>query len=109
MIRLAFCRRQHCAMVMVLLFACSPSAFCQISVSPASIELDGPESTVQLAVWKPLPGGRVLELTRMARYQIIDGNAAGIDANGLVQPKADGNATLEISHEPRSFLKACLP
>jgi len=85
-------------MVMVLLLACSPSAFCQISVSPASIELDGPESTVQLAVWKPLPGGRVLELTRMARYQIIDGNAAGIDANGLVQPKADGNATLEISH-----------
>ncbi len=85
-------------MVMVLLLACTPSVYCQLAVSPASIELDGPESTVQLAVWKPLSGGRVLELTRTARYQIIDGNAADINANGLVQPRTDGSSTLEISH-----------
>ena len=98
MIRLAYCLRQHCALVVVLLLACTPSVYCQLAVSPASIELDGPESTVQLAVWKPLSGGRVLELTRTARYQIIDGNAADINANGLVQPRTDGSSTLEISH-----------
>lgn len=96
MIRLASSHSLFCAIAMALLGACSP-AHGQISVSPATIELDGPESTVQVAVWQPLAAGRSLDLTRSVRYQVIEGKAVVIDANGLVQPREDGVSTLEIS------------
>lgn len=76
------------------------AAFCSaqspLHVSPDAVRLDNPEATQQVLVASP---DRKTDLTRVAQYAIGDPAVAGVDAAGLVQPRAEGKTTLVIRHD----------
>jgi hypothetical protein len=62
-------------------------------VSPASVVLDGPESTQQLLVRTP-----GIDLTHKVRYEVADPKVASVNAAGLVEPRAEGTTEILVHH-----------
>ena len=67
----------------------------EVRISPASITLTRPEDSQQLLV-TDVEGDRQRDLTRSVRYQVAPPVVIMIDADGLVQPLADGSTILSI-------------
>src|SRR4051794_26232545 len=67
-----------------------------LQVSPTKVILDSPETTQQLIV----TGGTAaapLDLTRTVTYKVANPAIAGVDASGLVEPKAEGATEIVIT------------
>jgi hypothetical protein len=65
----------------------------QLQVTPTALILDNPESTQQLLVrFLPLAA----DATRLATYESLDPTIATVDANGLVQPRAEGRTEIGV-------------
>jgi hypothetical protein len=76
--------------------ALASQANSEIVVSPATVALDGPETSQQLLVTSVAPGGRRLDRTRAAGYQSANTNVAAVDAEGLVQPRGEGSTEIVV-------------
>jgi WD40 repeat protein/mono/diheme cytochrome c family protein len=66
-----------------------------LAVEPAEICLQGPFSYVQLVVTARLKGGEALDATRLVAAE-FSAPVASMSPTGLVQPQADGEATLSL-------------
>jgi hypothetical protein len=61
-----------------------------VIVEPASVRLMGPQASYTLLVTGKTADGRLVDLTRSARYQIKDGKIAQVNATGIVRAISDG-------------------
>ncbi len=64
-----------------------------VEVSPATVSLDRPEASQQLLI-RQRDGDRSVDFTRQATYEVADPKIARVDANGLVEPIAEGTTTI---------------
>jgi hypothetical protein len=71
-------------------------ALAQVSVSPPAVSLTSAEASQQLLVTGKATD-RQVDLTRTAKYLVSAPDIVTVDANGLVQPKAEGTTTLTIT------------
>ena len=76
-------------------WAATGSAEAALRVSPAAVTLDNPEATQQVLVNS---SESPADITRQARYEVVDPAIAAVDATGLVQPKAEGRTVLVVRH-----------
>ncbi len=67
-----------------------------LDVQPKEIRLNGPFDYSQLLVTGKLASGETPDVTRMIKFE-LSGPVAEVNATGLVQPKADGQAKLKLS------------
>ncbi|HVC93716.1 MAG TPA: DUF1549 domain-containing protein [Pirellulales bacterium] len=65
-------------------------------VSPATVTLDGPETSQQLLVTAIQPDGQRKDRTRMASYKSANAGVAVVDGDGLVQPHAEGRTEIVV-------------
>jgi hypothetical protein len=72
-------------------------------VSPAAVTLDRPESTQQLLVSVKAADGRLVDVTRTAKYRSEDPKIARVDELGLVEPIRDGQVTVVVEHSGGSI------
>lgn len=79
--------------------AFNTAACAELVVSPATVTLDGPESTQQVLVSRRLPGQPATDVTRQVRYQVLNGAIAQIDETGLLGPRAEGTTELVVHFE----------
>ena len=75
------------------------SAHAELHVDPAVVTLDGPETTQQLLVSLRQADALSIDLTRRARYEIVDPQIARIDETGLVEPRSEGQTQIVVHHE----------
>jgi hypothetical protein len=96
--RLSRHRRLPCALTAAFagVFAAAMPLLAEVVVSPAEVVLVGPESSQQLLVTEVAEGRRT-DVTRQATYRIEGAAVAHIDAEGLVQPLAEGEAKLIVA------------
>jgi Protein of unknown function (DUF1549)/Protein of unknown function (DUF1553)/Bacterial Ig-like domain (group 2) len=71
------------------------SDFTEVIADPQTVQLTGPGATWSLLVHGKTADGRLLDLTRTARYRSLDPKVA-VSANGIVQAVADGTTTVEV-------------
>ncbi|HET6423691.1 MAG TPA: DUF1549 domain-containing protein, partial [Planctomycetaceae bacterium] len=69
----------------------------QWSADPPTVELRRPEATQQVLVTRTDASIRT-DMTRRVEYTSLDPHVFRVDAEGLIQPAADGTATLQIRH-----------
>lgn len=62
-------------------------------VSPATVALDRPEASQQLLI-RQREGDRSVDFTRAATYEVAEPKIVRVDANGLVEPIAEGSTTI---------------
>ena len=77
----------------------------KLEVTPSSIVLDSPESTLQLLVSVRAADGRLIDVTRQAKYHVDTSSQAvpaSVDALGLVEPLRDGKALIGVSYNGQS-------
>jgi len=89
--------RLPCAAItaLSLLFLAPPQLWAEIAVSPQRVALARPEDSQQLLVTETA-NGNARDLTRSAKFAVLDPAIARVDADGLIQPLADGETTLTI-------------
>jgi len=73
-----------------------PAAELRFQVTPPVVQLDGPESAVQVLVTQDFSDGRAVDWTSDARFETSDPSIAIVDERGLVEPRGDGVTTLLV-------------
>jgi len=68
-------------------------------VEPPKIRLQGRDARQQLAVTLRSEDGSVRDVTAQCRYALDQSSVARIDADGVAQPQADGQAVLRIDFQ----------
>ncbi|MDX1945673.1 MAG: DUF1549 and DUF1553 domain-containing protein [Pirellulaceae bacterium] len=82
---------------LILAFAGTGHAAESLEVAPPEIAPRGPSGRRQLLVSASFAGGRTGDLTRAATYKSSQPAVAEVSPTGLVVPRGDGEATIEIS------------
>jgi hypothetical protein len=70
-----------------------------LSADPSAVRLVGPQAGHTLLVQGTTAEGKVVDLTRSARYQIRDGRIAQVSSTGMLHAVSDG--TTEVTIEAR--------
>jgi hypothetical protein len=70
------------------------SALVNVEILPRSIELAGPRYSQRVLVEGTFADGHQEDLTAQAQIITSDGNVASVDKDGLIQPRADGRASI---------------
>jgi hypothetical protein len=65
-----------------------------IRISPAAIEVHGPDAQAQIIVWDTGPDGRSIDVTRQAKLEALDPAVAAIDERGLISPRGEGRTEI---------------
>lgn len=68
-----------------------------LEIVPAQIELDAPNVYSQILITAKLDSGASADLTREVKWS-LDKPLVQIDSTGVARPKAEGKATLTVSH-----------
>ena len=71
-------------------------------ISPAQVVLSGPESSQQLLVTEGARQLKSVDLTRLATFKIANPALARVNQNGLVEPLAEGQTEILVTHEGQS-------
>ena len=74
-----------------------PSDVQSLAVHPESVALRGGDDAQQLVLTASLVGGRQLDLTTNAKYEVADPKVARVTATGRVIPLANGSTTVTAS------------
>jgi hypothetical protein len=82
--------------------ALGQDAIVAIDVDPPVIRLDGPGATYTLLVTGKTASGTRVDLTRSARYRVMDGKLATVAETGTVRARADGTTRLVIEAAGRT-------
>lgn len=67
----------------------------ELRVTPASIQIDRPEDSLQLLVTE-IDGVALRDVTRSVQYELKPPQIATIDSDGLIHPRAEGTAQLVV-------------
>jgi WD40 repeat protein len=67
-----------------------------LEVQPEALKLAGPFDYAQLVVTAKLESGEAIDATRMAELK-LSADVAWVSRGGLVEPKADGQAALQVT------------
>lgn len=68
----------------------------ELRCSPLKVQLDRPERFQQLLVSSPAPEGRVVDVSRQVKYEVVPAGLAAVDSRGLVRPLNEGVGELII-------------
>ena len=71
----------------------------EVTVDPRSVELSGPDAAWSLRVDGKTPDGRLVDLTRAARYSTPDATTVAVSSNGWVRGLQDGRGSVLIELE----------
>lgn len=86
-----------CTLVVVLFASVHVHAAPQLKATPATVVLDGPESTHQLLVALDSR-----DVTHAVRYEVADPKVAVVNARGLLEPFAEGTTEVRVQHDGQS-------
>jgi hypothetical protein len=70
-----------------------------LRVRPETVVLDGPESTQQLLVSAQGTGDLRTDLTHKVRFTVVEPRVAGVNEDGLVEPRSEGATEVLIRHD----------
>lgn len=73
-----------------------------LEVTPTSVVLDSPESTLQLLATVRAADGRGIDVTRAAKYRLENAGPAAVDTLGLVEPLKDGKTAVVVEYNGKS-------
>ncbi len=76
--------------------------FVEVSADPAVVSLRGPTARFTLLVHGRTTDGRLVDLTRIARYRSADPKIVAVDLNVIV-PVADGKTTVIVDADGKSI------
>lgn len=93
----AVCEWVTLLLVMAGGLAAGPVEAAEIRVTPAAVELRGPESQQQLLVSQTIDGYEV-DQTRTVKFTASDSRVIAVDERGVVRPLMDGSAQIEVTH-----------
>lgn len=88
---------KYVALFITLLIAVAPAS-AELTVSPKSIVLDGPEASQQIIVRHGMPDERRVDVTRDATLRLMQGNSASVSGGGLIRPIAAGKTELVVQY-----------
>lgn len=71
--------------------------------NPPQVKLDGPEARYTLLISGKTASGRIVDLTRTAKFTLSDSAVALVSPTGEVMAKKDGTATLTVEAEGKSI------
>src|SRR5262245_22813203 len=71
-------------------------AIAEVSVDPASVRLQGPGALYSLLIQGKTADGRLIDLTRSARYRSLQPGTATVSESGLIRSVSDGATTIEV-------------
>lgn len=77
-------------------FACADEPIVAITADPATVRLVGPQASFTLLVHGKTADGRIVDLTRSARYQVKDTKIARIGGAGVLHAVSDGVTAVVI-------------
>ena len=83
-------------MAVACVWATAAAARAAIRVSPAAVELHGPDALEQIIVWDRGPDGRSVDVTREVQLEVVEADAATIDERGLITPNREGNTKIVV-------------
>jgi hypothetical protein len=93
-------RRSPLALLVVIALVAGPAqadvAVVSVAVSPAKVRLDGPDARYSLLVDGRTMDGRLIDLTRQARFRCRQPKVAAVSSAGVVRALADGSATIVV-------------
>ena len=73
-----------------------------LEVTPPTVVLDSPESTLQLLATVRAADGRGIDVTRTAKYRLENAGPAAVDVLGLVEPLKDGKTAVVVEYNGKS-------
>ena len=83
-----------------VLFFSNALVHADINISPEKVVLDGPESTQQILITRiDKKTGNRSDVSNLAKYAITDPKIIRIDSFGLIEPIAEGETLITVSHE----------
>lgn len=71
-------------------------AVAEVSVDPASVRLQGPGALYSLLIHGKTADGRLIDLTRSARYRSLQPGTATVSEGGLIRSVSDGATAIEV-------------
>ncbi len=102
-------RRRPSPAVLLLLagLAAAPAraevAVSAVTASPAAVRLDGPGARYSLLVDGKTADGRLIDLTRRARFRALDPRVAAVSPAGVVATVADGTTVVTVEAAGRTL------
>lgn len=87
--------------------ASGEAAVAEISVSPETVRLVGPDATFSLLVDGRDRAGRVFDLTASARYRALGPDVVEVSASGTMRAVGDGTASVEVEAAGHKALVTC--
>ncbi|HVA44997.1 MAG TPA: DUF1549 domain-containing protein [Pirellulales bacterium] len=82
-------------------------ALCDITVDPPAVTLAGADARFTLLVEGRRADGRIVDLTRHARYRSLSPDVVEVSDQGVVYPRADGSGEVEIDVAGQKRLVLC--
>ena len=83
-----------------VLFFSNALVHADINISPEKVVLDGPESTQQILITRiDKKTGNRSDVSNLVKYAITDSKIIRIDSFGLIEPIAEGETLITVSHE----------
>ncbi len=74
-----------------------------VTVAPASVRLNGPSAVYSLLIHGKLADGRLVDLTRDAKFRSLDPKRAAVTAAGVVQGLTDGATEILVEAKGRTL------
>src|SRR5262245_28826827 len=83
-----------CLLAVLLGLLCRGTVAAELLVQPSRVVLDRPEASQQLLVTTLDPANRQVDLTRSAKYDILNREVATISSHGMIEPRGEGSTIL---------------
>lgn len=75
----------------------------EVTANPPRVTLDGPEARYTLLIQGKTAAGRVVDLTRTAKFSLSNPAIASVSATGEVLARSDGSATITVEAGGKSI------
>ncbi len=75
----------------------------EVTANPPRVTLDGPEARYTLLIGGKTAAGRVVDLTRTAKFSLSNPAIASVSATGEVLARSDGSATITVEAGGKSI------
>lgn len=84
------------------LFGCgivASTAHAELRSSPAQVQIDRPERSQQLLISATASDGRLIDVSRKVKFEVVPPQLADVDERGLVRPRTEGKGELVVTFE----------
>ena len=87
---------------LVVIFAANVAGAGELAVYPAAVTLTGPQASAQLSAFDSTAGRATAAVSESAKFTSDNSKVATVDANGLLKPTGNGDATIVVVHAGRT-------